>query len=238
MAMKSFRSTFILCSLLLALPSVAATSFVMKLIDKTGARTVIQNQRGDVLVKPASTMKLFTAWAALNQGVRTDSYISEMLRMSNNAMADATTVKLGGVAGLTDILSRDGVPVTAESFKAVDGSGLSKSNRSTCNIQIDLLEHIYDSPEYDRYRLLLARPGGVGTLDVRLLSQKGKIFAKTGTLKTTSALTGYAITSKGTALFCIISEGFTGTWAQERARIDALLVRNLLAVEALRPKTP
>ncbi len=236
--MKTFKPIFILFFFAISLSSQAATSFVMKLVSETNTRTVIQDRGGDDLVKPASTMKLFTSWIALIEGVRTDTYLSQMLRMSDNAMADSTVRKLGGVVALTDSLSRDGVPVTAENFRAVDGSGLSKSNRATCNLEIDLLEHIYDSAEFERYKNLLAQPGKEGTLDKRLLAYKGKIFAKTGTLKTTSALAGYALTSKGTVFFCIISEGFTGTWVQERAKIDALLARNILAVESARTRYP
>lgn len=225
--MNLYRSLFGVFFVFGSLSLSARTHISMKLISPENERTVVQELNAHVLARPASTMKLFTAWIAMNEGSKTDAYLSQMLRLSDNAMANVTLAKIGGASELSSLLSRDGVQISEENFKAVDGSGLSKSNRVTCDLQVQLLEHIYDSPEYERFRNLLARPGREGTLDKRLLNFRSSVYAKTGTLKKTSALSGYAETQKGTLLFCIISEDFAGTWTQERARIDGLLTQKI-----------
>lgn len=207
------------------------TSIVFKLINPQGERSVLQTRNGDLLVKPASTMKLFTGWMALMRGTQTDEYLGEMLRMSDNAKAEETLRAMGGTRALTTFLTEEGLNVNARTFQAVDGSGLSKANRASCNFEISLLEHIHASSEYERYRALLAQPGVAGTLEKRLLPWAGKLFAKTGTLRLTIALTGFAETSKGTVLFCVIAENFSNTWDQQRARIDSLVSAKLLELE-------
>lgn len=200
------------------------------------ARTILTNSGGALPVIPASTLKMFTAWAAFVEGKRTDTYLAKMLQNSDNTMANNTTVRLGGVEGIRDTLLRDGVLLNETNYVTVDGSGLSKSNQVSCDAEIDLLEHIYDSSEYMRFRNLLAQPGHPGTdqkgtLLTRLLNYRGKIFAKTGTLRKTIALSGYAETKTGTLLFCLNSQDFTGTWDQERAIIDRALSTQLEALK-------
>jgi len=216
-----------------ALPA-PTTSSVFKLVTPQGEALTLVSQNGALLVRPASTMKLFTSWMALKQGVRTDEYLSEMLHTSNNAMAESTLRLLGGAKAMRNFLrDEEGLPVEG-ALKIVDGSGLSKANWVTCDFEVGFLDHVRQSAEFERYLSLLATPGAVGTLDDRLLELQGRLFGKTGTLRTTIALSGVVLSEKGTVLFCVISENFRATWPQERARIDALVLEQIHALESSR----
>jgi D-alanyl-D-alanine carboxypeptidase/D-alanyl-D-alanine-endopeptidase (penicillin-binding protein 4) len=113
--------------------------------------------------------------------------------------------------------------ITDKSFVVYDGSGLDKNNRTTCELQVSLLEKIYDDKFYNIFKSFMAQPGKPGTLEKRLLNHKGKVYAKTGTLNGTIALTGFYELKNGVALFAINSNNFKTTWEQERKRIDGIL---------------
>jgi D-alanyl-D-alanine carboxypeptidase/D-alanyl-D-alanine-endopeptidase (penicillin-binding protein 4) len=72
----------------------------------------------------------------------------------------------------------------------------------------------------------LAQPGKNGTLKSRLKNLKGKVFAKTGTLKKTAALSGFIEAPQGTIVFCVMSDYLDKTLAAERARIDSMVTQN------------
>jgi hypothetical protein len=211
----------------------AFTSVLVKFIDSSGSSHTIADRLSSTSVRSASTHKLFVGWMALYDGQFNQDEIGEMLKTSNNQMAQNIYTKLGGAASLRKFLSETiSLPITRANFSVVDGSGLSHSNRSTCDLQIKLLENIYESALYDTFKSLLAQPGEEGTLESRLLPYEGSLFAKTGTLAKTSALTGFVEMPKGTVMFCLISENFNRTWPQERARIDSLLTSYLKEIEA------
>lgn len=201
-------------------------SHIFKVVKNDGTRQVLAIQNFNSLVKPASTMKLFTGWWALEEGVRELDYLSLMLKTSSNAMAQTTLDLLGKPKDMEDYYSLQGLTINSETFRVADGSGLSYSNKSTCSVQIQLLELIYASSQYEVFRDLLATPGENGTLRSRLLDLKGKVFAKTGTLNRTAALTGFVETDKGTILFCVLSDFINTSLQVERNRIDDLVREN------------
>jgi hypothetical protein len=235
--MNTSRLLCLFCALLYSAMSWAQnpyTSVLVKYYDNSEAPKIIGNRLSTVTVRSASTHKLFVAWKALYDGLFDQDQIGEMLKMSNNQMAQEIYTKFGGAQALRKFLTTTiGLPVTRTNFSVVDGSGLSHSNKSTCDLQIKLLENIYESALYDTYKNLLAQPAQRGTLESRLAEYEGTLFAKTGTLAKTSALTGFVEMPKGTVMFCIISENFNRTWPQERARIDDLLRSYLKEVEKL-----
>lgn len=211
--------------------SAPTTSIVFKLVVPQGEVLDLRNEKGELLVRPASTMKLFTGWMALQNAARSDEYLSDMLHRSDNAKADSTLRRLGGAKVMMDYYRDLGLSVQNQ-LKIVDGSGLSKSNRTTCSLQIELLDHIRQTADFERFKSLLASPGEQGTLDDRLLDLQGRLFGKTGTLRTTIALTGYIESSKGTVMFCVISEFFQNSWPNERARIDKIVLDEVSKLES------
>jgi len=201
-------------------------SHIFKVLKNDGTRQVLAIQNFSSLVKPASTMKLFTGWWALQEGIRELDYLSLMLKTSSNAMAQATLDLLGKPRDMEDYYSLRGLNITPETFRVADGSGLSYANKSTCSVQIQLLEMIYADSQYQVFRDLLATPGKNGTLKNRLLDLKGKVFAKTGTLNRTAALSGFIETDKGTIIFCVLSDFINTSLQVERKRIDNLVRTN------------
>ncbi|MCU1454587.1 MAG: dac [Acidimicrobiales bacterium] len=92
---------------------------------------------------------------------------------------------------------------------AVDGSGLDESNKVTCRMISGLLDRAGRGGPLGR---ALAVSGETGTLATRFLdpSVKGRLRAKTGTLNTVSALSGYADAQQGASLtFAYIATGRT-----------------------------
>lgn len=199
---------------------------VFKLIRPNGTTKLLAYKNMNDLVKPASTMKLFTGWWAYQEKARTNEYLGQMLRDSVNSMAQNTLVKLGGTEAMKDYYRNLGLTVNNSTFIPADGSGLSYANQSNCAVQIELLEQIRRDGDYATFKTLLARPGLNGTLKKRLTSLKGKVFAKTGTLKKTAALSGFIEAPQGTIVFCVLSDYLNKTLAAERARIDSMVIQN------------
>ncbi len=201
-------------------------SQVFELVNSEGVSNALSSSQPNVLLKPASTMKIFTGWWAFTQSYRTDTFLSEMLKKSVNQMADDTAQGLGGVLAMEDFYRDQGLSISDETFQAADGSGLSYSNKTSCQVQIELLKLIKRSKDYDRFKKLMARPGEVGTLQNRLLGLKGRLFAKTGTLNRTASLSGFLETSKGVIVFCVLSDYLAIPVTQARLKIDELLKKH------------
>ncbi len=204
----------------------AIFSHVFKLRNAHGDVRILASKNPHVLLKPASTMKIFTGWWAFQENIRDPEYLGEMLKTSSNSMAQSTLDLLGTARDMELYYANLGLDVNEESLRVADGSGLSYDNKSTCAVQIELLEMIYDSADYETFRDLLAQPGERGTLENRLPSLAGKVFAKTGTLNYTAALSGYIEAPEGTIIFCVMSDYLNHSLTRERARIDAMVIEN------------
>ena len=197
-----------------------------KLIKADGSSEILDRQNSNVPVKPASTMKIFTGWWAFSTDVREHDYLATMLKTSSNAMAQSTLDLMGSPHDMELYYEGLGLDVNENSLRVADGSGLSYSNQANCDIQIELLEYIYNSADFETFRELMAKPGEEGTLVNRLKNLKGKVFAKTGTLRATAALSGFVDSPKGTIIFCVLSDFIRTSLPTERARIDALVTKN------------
>ena len=79
----------------------------------------------------------------------------------------------------------------------VDGSGMSRDNRVTARLIVELLKSMHDTgKEGEIYMHCLAHAGVNGTLDDRMQHLRGaEVYAKTGYLDQVSALSGYIILS-------------------------------------------
>ena len=85
-------------------------------------------------------------------------------------------------------------------YNIIDGSGLSHSNKSTAQSQIDLLRYVYNDKNI--YQLLydnMPIAGVDGTLGKRMTNgmAHNNVHAKTGTLNGVSTLSGYLTASNG-----------------------------------------
>lgn len=135
--------------------------------------------------------------------------VGELARLinasSNNFAAEMLLKRLGARYGGAGSLSAgaDVVRDTLDDFgvrpRIVDGSGLSRLNRTTPRQVVRLLERMHNQDVATSFRSSLAVPGSTGTVKNRM---RGTAAArgcqvKTGTLRGVSALAGYCTTVAG-----------------------------------------
>ena len=222
--MKKVCSVFLSVFIFVHISIGQTTAYLLKYFPKNEPSKVITQQFADLPLAPASTLKLFTAWMGINKGLKDYDNLKLILKKSDNNKADEMLKVLGGPSALKSFLIQEKIVGYSDSnFIVFDGSGLSKKNRTTCDLQVCLLEKIVRDSLYKTFKDLMAQPGQPGTLEKRLLNHKGKVFAKTGTLNGTIALAGFYELSNGVAIFAINSNNFKTTWEEERKRIDGIL---------------
>jgi serine-type D-Ala-D-Ala carboxypeptidase/endopeptidase (penicillin-binding protein 4) len=137
-------------------------------------------------------------------------------RPSDNFMAETLLKDLGadyGTAGTTAagtaVVRRQAAKLGARPTM-VDGSGLSRQNRTTPHDVVDLLTALDASDVAGPMRLSLAVAGKAGTLSDRMRhsAAKGRCRAKTGTLNGVSNLAGYCNARSGARLaFAFLMSG-------------------------------
>jgi D-alanyl-D-alanine carboxypeptidase/D-alanyl-D-alanine-endopeptidase (penicillin-binding protein 4) len=117
----------------------------------------------------------------------------------------------------------DELGIDRASYTFADGSGLSRLDLVTPAAVVRLLEHMYHAAVREAWISLLPVAGLDGTLHARFAGTEaaGRIFAKTGTLSHTAALSGYARRRNGQMLaFSILVNNYNGPAADVRAAID------------------
>lgn len=131
-------------------------------------------------------------------------------KVSQNVHAELMLRRLGrykgtgsvadGVAAIRTMLERAGVP--GNTYELADGSGMSTYNRVTPRGMVTLLRWIGTKPWGTQWRATLPTGGIDGTLASRFrgTALQGRVFAKTGTLHATYALSGYLIANSGRTL--------------------------------------
>jgi D-alanyl-D-alanine carboxypeptidase/D-alanyl-D-alanine-endopeptidase (penicillin-binding protein 4) len=143
--------------------------------------------------------------------------VSEMLRESDNNTAELLLKELARRAGTVPATRVAGVAARAAALKklgidpsgiqAIDGSGLDRSDRATCN---ELIATLTTRPGGYDLEQMLAVAGQTGTLDDRFTTSplKGKLRAKTGSLDGVTALVGVADPAAKVKLrFAFVSNG-------------------------------
>lgn len=146
--------------------------------------------------------------------------VGEMLRWSDNTTAEMLMKEIGfrtagkgttadGIAAIRAALVLRGVDVAG--MRTVDGSGLDRSDRVTCELLVDA---IATQPPDGPFMAGLPVMGEVGTLRRRLrgTAAAGKVQAKTGSLNGVSSLAGRAEAANGTTVeFAIAFNGLRST---------------------------
>ena len=95
---------------------------------------------------------------------------------------------------------------------AVDGSGLTRSNRASPRQVVDLLLAMRDDPAGDDFIQDLALTGKEGTVDDRMVGTAayGRCRTKTGTISGVSNLSGYCFNRSGRIMAFSILMGSVG----------------------------
>lgn len=134
--------------------------------------------------------------------------VDATLTVSDDTAAELFTKELGydtagtgttaaGVAAIRADLAADGLPVSQ--LVGVDGSGLDRGDRVTCNLIEADLEHVGPSSVVARG---LPIAGKTGTLSARMRGTPaaGRLRAKTGTLDDVVALSGFVLPVAGSTV--------------------------------------
>ncbi len=131
-----------------------------------------------------------------------------------------------GQAVMRQVMTAAGIPDTGYHF--ADGSGMSSYNRLSPRAAVGLLSWIARQPWGIDWRATLPIAGRDGTLQNRFKGTllEGKLFAKTGSLNASRALSGYLTTRSGkTLIFSVLANDMPeGTDSQATAAVDRALV--------------
>lgn len=163
--------------------------------------------------------------------------LKEMMKVSHNLYAETMIKAIAfqrenygsfdvGKKYCEDQLEANGL--NRNSYKFVDGSGLSRINYFSPKHFLTILESSLQSPFKDVWLDLFPIAGIDGTLKNRLVntSAMGKIKAKTGSLSNVRALSGYVCSSSGEPIlvFSTIWNGYLTPVSNVDAVIDNLLL--------------
>ena len=169
------------------------------------------------------------------------SIVETMLRTSDNAKADLLLMQTGRVSSGEGSLASG-----AEAIESVlwencgsldglidDGSGLSRENWRSARSLVRSMVAIHGTPEGELLRSQMPVGGVSGTLAGRFGgANAGLVQAKTGTLFTARALSGWARMADGRdAIFSVIVNGEEGTMGSAIPAIDAL-VKEIVRIPA------
>jgi D-alanyl-D-alanine carboxypeptidase/D-alanyl-D-alanine-endopeptidase (penicillin-binding protein 4) len=176
-------------------PPAFAASVLARQLRDAGVRVPIRGRAGST---PAGALALATRRSptvtllleAMN--VPSDNYIAEMLLKAIGRRGDRRGTTARGAATVERIADEE----LGADPEIVDGSGLSRGDRSTPRELVTLLEAMFDEPAFYGS---LAVMGRTGTLEDRLRRSyaRGRCRGKTGTLSDVSALSGYCRTRGG-----------------------------------------
>lgn len=160
------------------------------------------------------------------------SDIAEINKISQNMHAELLLRRIGrgfgtgsiadGQVAIRSMLAQAGVPRTAYDFS--DGSGMSTYNRISPRGMVTFLRWVEKQPWGAAYRATLPVGGTDGTLRNRFKDGPltGKLWAKTGTINATNALSGWMTAKSGRTLtFSILAndvpEGGSATAVMDAA---------------------
>jgi serine-type D-Ala-D-Ala carboxypeptidase/endopeptidase (penicillin-binding protein 4) len=164
-------------------------------------------------------------------GLPSDSLYSEMMKSSDNFIAEQLLLVCSGV--LTDSLKTE---ITIKYVKKnflndltdepiwVDGSGLSRYNLFTPRSVVQLWNKIYTLVPRERLFSLLAIGGQPGTLRNYYKSETPYVFGKTGSLSNNHCLSGFIVTKTGnTYIFSFMNSNFVKPGNEVRATMQSIL---------------
>lgn len=166
--------------------------------------------------------------------VKADSLYAQMMKISDNFLAEQLMVLVSD-AVLDSINIRAGISYAKEHYLAdlpdepqwVDGSGLSPQNMFTPRSVIKLLQKIHSEIPMEKIKAYFPAGGESGTIRNWYPADPGEpayVYAKTGTLAMSTALSGFLITKSGkTLLFSTFFNNYTGSSSVQKKELQNLL---------------
>jgi serine-type D-Ala-D-Ala carboxypeptidase/endopeptidase (penicillin-binding protein 4) len=143
-----------------------------------------------------------------------DNFFAEMLLKGLGARFGAGGTTTAGAAIVRAQLARFGIHP-----RVVDGSGLSRADRTTPRQVVRLLDRMQGQERFDDFFASLPVAGRTGTLEKRMrnTAAAGRCSAKTGTLNYVSALAGYCrTTGNHLVAFAFLMNGVNVASARKR----------------------
>ncbi len=156
-------------------------------------------------------------------GKSSDNFIAEQLVKTIAAKHFGPPGALNrGLFLMRDYLKSLGIPESE--FVLDNGSGLTRISKMTAAHFVKILFDMSVSPWKDEFREALAVSGTDGTLVRRFSPRlKGKVIAKTGTLRGVTALSGYVLDGKKQFAFSFLFNDFQASLSEATRIEDALL---------------
>jgi serine-type D-Ala-D-Ala carboxypeptidase/endopeptidase (penicillin-binding protein 4) len=149
---------------------------------------------------------------------RSDNFYAEMLLKHLGAKLEGAGTTIVGRRVVREELGARGIPLYG--VRIADGSGLSRYNRLTGRALAALLLSAWSDPALrSQFAWSLPIAGVDGTLEDRMERPpaRGNVRAKTGTLNTASALSGYVA---GRYVFSVVQNGSPIAWWYARLAQD------------------
>jgi len=162
----------------------------------------------DSLRRPADNEQLPESTTIHRINTTLQAVLNRTNRNSVNLYAEALLKRSGfrltgmpgnfdnGAAAIRSFLSRIlDDPTLAAAVQVADGSGMSRDNRVTTRLLIELMTAMKSSDNFAPYLESLGRPGEDGTLEQRFvgIDLAGQVHAKSGYIANVSALSGYIL---------------------------------------------
>jgi serine-type D-Ala-D-Ala carboxypeptidase/endopeptidase (penicillin-binding protein 4) len=159
-----------------------------------------------------------------SMNVPSDNFIAETLIKALGARFGSGGSTSAGAAVVRDTAAQMGIRTTV-----VDGSGLSRSNRTSPKAVVALLTAMDEGELALPFEASLPVAGRTGTLHDRMrgTAARDACRAKTGTLSNVSALAGYCNTRSGGRVAFAFLMNYVSTWTARRLqdRMTAALAR-------------
>jgi D-alanyl-D-alanine carboxypeptidase/D-alanyl-D-alanine-endopeptidase (penicillin-binding protein 4) len=157
-------------------------------------------------------------------GKNSDNFYAEMiLKALGGQGAGHPATSAAGAEQVVDWLRRSGASLNG--VQIINGSGLFDANRVSPQVLTHALRTAWLDPMIGVDFMAQLAIGGVdGTLRSRFRELRYRVRAKTGTLRSVSALSGYALRRSGPPIaFSMIVEGLPSHHPTSRARMDELV---------------
>jgi serine-type D-Ala-D-Ala carboxypeptidase/endopeptidase (penicillin-binding protein 4) len=203
-------------------PALAAAILFHKALTAAGVRVAGPAQLGavptDEEVYPLASLLSPPLSSILRfMDFESDNFTAEILLKQLGTLESGQGTTASGALAVRRILSEYGLPL--DGVRIADGSGLSRLNRLTAITLVHMLRSAWVSPEFrDSFFSFLPVAARSGTLERRMIrtAAAGRVRAKTGTTRESSALTGIV---KGRYAFSILQNGYpVATWSARRSQ--------------------
>ena len=213
-------------------PALAAAALFRKALTEAGVRVLGSAQVGATPVGTeaypiASLLSPPLAGILRFMDYESDNFTAEILLKQLGTLESGQGTTAAGALAVRNILAEYGMPLAG--VRIADGSGLSRLNRLTASALVHVLRSAWTSPDFrDSFFSSLPVAARSGTLERRMIRTPaaGRVRAKTGTTRESSALSGIV---KGRYAFSILQNGSpVAHWSARRSqdRFAAILAAN------------